>query len=99
MRGLMAFRQQLSNKLDRARGERQIASTGSPSTRRLSAIVSSPRKGPTMPDVGRCGSTEFQRCLMPLEIPEIEGPDRPPIDPRPGYPRALASFQIASRLG
>jgi hypothetical protein len=52
-----------------------------------------------MPDVGRCGSTEFQRCLMPLEIPEIEGPDRPPIDPRPGYPRALASFQIASRLG
>src|SRR6266480_1064418 len=31
MRGLMAFRQQLSNKVDRARGERQIASTGSPS--------------------------------------------------------------------
>jgi len=28
--GLMAFRQQLSNKVDRARGGRQIASTGSP---------------------------------------------------------------------
>jgi hypothetical protein len=27
----MAFRQQLSNKVDRMRGERQIASTGSPS--------------------------------------------------------------------
>jgi hypothetical protein len=62
-----------------------------------------PRKGPTIPDVGRRsskGEAELQRCLMPLEIPEIKGarivhrPTRDLDTPGKQYPRALGKLGI-----
>jgi hypothetical protein len=60
-----------------------------------------PRKAPTIPDVGRRsskGEAELQRCLMPLEIPEIKGArivsTRDLDIPGKQYPRALGQLGI-----
>src|SRR5205809_858257 len=72
--GPMAFWQQFSNKVDRARGERQIASTGSPSNIALAVALTSfsgtVRTTPVGPCEGRTTSEQDideiggSRCLV-----------------------------------